>query len=933
MKVAATGRRVEFGRGIDQAAADDIVRRVVANPIIERWAFGLIEPDLTSGGRSDGSAATVAHPRIGTRRARAGRGRSGARSRPRRTAGRPTPLRRRADAIRPTSSSRPWPRPGASTAPTRRSGRTIVTDDGAANVDRCSPTARLHRRDRRPVRAVAFVGNAGIDRVHRPGTTDRPQGRDPQPPVGGRAVRRCQHRRRRRDPRRAGRRPPPDRRHRHLVLRAPRPPAGRRPRRRAPPAADPRRASSTASPTTATRSACPPSPARSSTTRPTPPTRSCSPAASASPTIAPRCTPARTPATASSCSAAAPAATASAARRSRRATMDATTGEVAGASVQIGDPIVEKLLIDVLVGAEDLYTAITDCGAGGLSSAIGEMAEGVGADVDLDLVPLQVRRASSRGRSGSSRPRNAWSSPSRPQHLGAAHASVLRSHGVERRRHRLVHRRRPTASCATAATTVLDLDTALPPRRAAATPHDARRCRHRTAPTCRPAAPSPTPPPPCSRCSRIRNIASKAATIHRYDHEILGATVVRPLVGAAGDGPADGVVLAAPSRHRRHRDRHRRQPVVRPPRPRGDGLRRGRRGHPQRRRRRRRPRPGGAARQLLVGRPPAAVDARRTGRRRSTGAAALPHAHRAPFVSGKDSLNNEYLGTDGAASRRATHAGDHRDRPRARRRPLRHARPGRARQRRCSWSATTRSEFAGSHLDMVLRRTGRAGAVPAPDPDAPAATAGSTRPSAPGSVESCHDVSEGGLAVALAEMCIAGRLGATIDTLPHADLADRAVQRVERSARRRGRARRRRPRSPRSMRRTGPSCSAPSPTSRLLRSPASQPIAARRTRRRVPRAEVDAMSRPGHSCSPAPAPTATTTSALALDLAGAEPRIVLADELIARPDAARRRADSPSSPAASATPTHSAPAACWRSTSTRRARRRARARSSPPASP
>ena len=71
------------------------------------------------------------------------------------------------------------------------------------------------------------------------------------------------------------------------------------------------------------------------------------------------------------------------------ATMDATTGEVAGASVQIGDPITEKLLIDVLDGAEHLWTAITDCGAGGLSSAIGEMAEGIGADVDLDAVPLK----------------------------------------------------------------------------------------------------------------------------------------------------------------------------------------------------------------------------------------------------------------------------------------------------------------------------------------------------------------------------------------------------------------------------------------------------------------------------------------------------------------------------------------------------------------
>ena len=71
------------------------------------------------------------------------------------------------------------------------------------------------------------------------------------------------------------------------------------------------------------------------------------------------------------------------------ATMDATTGAVAGASVQIGDPVTEKLLIDVLTGADDLWTAITDCGAGGLSSAVGEMAERTGADVELTAAPLK----------------------------------------------------------------------------------------------------------------------------------------------------------------------------------------------------------------------------------------------------------------------------------------------------------------------------------------------------------------------------------------------------------------------------------------------------------------------------------------------------------------------------------------------------------------
>ena len=60
-------------------------------------------------------------------------------------------------------------------------------------------------------------------------------------------------------------------------------------------------------------------------------------------------------------------------------------------AVQIGNPIVEKKMLDVLVQARDagLYEAITDCGAGGLSSAVGEMGENLGAEVDLEKVPLK----------------------------------------------------------------------------------------------------------------------------------------------------------------------------------------------------------------------------------------------------------------------------------------------------------------------------------------------------------------------------------------------------------------------------------------------------------------------------------------------------------------------------------------------------------------
>ncbi len=64
---------------------------------------------------------------------------------------------------------------------------------------------------------------------------------------------------------------------------------------------------------------------------------------------------------------------------------------VSSGAVQIGDPIQEKKVLDALLKARDknLYTSITDCGAGGLSSAIGEMGQELGARIDLDKVPLK----------------------------------------------------------------------------------------------------------------------------------------------------------------------------------------------------------------------------------------------------------------------------------------------------------------------------------------------------------------------------------------------------------------------------------------------------------------------------------------------------------------------------------------------------------------
>lgn len=67
------------------------------------------------------------------------------------------------------------------------------------------------------------------------------------------------------------------------------------------------------------------------------------------------------------------------------------TGAVSGSAVQIGNAIEEKRIIDAVLALRDqnLIQAITDCGAGGYSSAIGEMGESVGAHVFLEKVPLK----------------------------------------------------------------------------------------------------------------------------------------------------------------------------------------------------------------------------------------------------------------------------------------------------------------------------------------------------------------------------------------------------------------------------------------------------------------------------------------------------------------------------------------------------------------
>lgn len=445
------------------------------------------------------------------------------------------------------------------------------------------------------------------------------------------------------------------------------------------------------------------------------------------------------------------------------ATMNATTGEVAGASVQIGDPIVEKLLIDALVGAEDLYSAITDCGAGGLSSAVGEMAEETGCDVDLALVPRkypglepwEVWLSEAQERMVVAvPPRNVASLARRCERVGVAWSDIGEFTGDGR----LVVR--------VGDEVVADLDTEFL--------HDGRPQR-----TMEAELPTPErvqlqgrsaadPIDTLLRLLRHPNIASKAATIHRYDHEILGSTVVRPVIGVAADGPADGVVLAQPQEthgvaigigvnpwHGLHDPEAMAFAAV------DEAIRN----------------------VVAVGADPdrvALLDNFSWGdpRRPSTmgelvaavdGCCAAAFTFNAPFVSGKDSLNNEYIGSDG--ERHAvpptlviTAVAHVPDADRCVTPDLREA--GNV----LMLIGSTDSEFAGSHFDLVHGAPPTPGVAPAPDPDAPVHYRNLHAAIQAGLIESCHDVSEGGLAVALAEMCVAGRLGAEVDRLPHEDV-------------------------------------------------------------------------------------------------------------------------------------------------------------------
>lgn len=437
--------------------------------------------------------------------------------------------------------------------------------------------------------------------------------------------------------------------------------------------------------------------------------------------------------------------------------------KVSGGAVQIGNAITEKMLLDAVLAARDrgLYHAITDCGAGGFSSAVGEMGEHIGAEVWLERIPLKYEGLSYT---------EMWISEAQermilsvPPESWPEFESLCASEGVEATvigtfaptgRLQLKYQGREVADLA-----MEFLHGGRPP---------VVREAVYAAPAIKPLA-SPAPRHDYSQTLLqilgSLNVASKEWVIRQYDHEVQGGSVVKPLVGVENDGPSDAAVL---------------RPVL--------GSRRGivlACGM--------NPRYGDfdaydmaasaideAVRNCVaVGADPRRIaildnfcwgDTDRPETLGSLVRAALACRDVAvalgtPFISGKDSLNNEFRYVDERGQKRTiaipsslliSAIGQVGDVRRCVTMDLKE--PGNLLYQ----IGATHDELGGSHFALVERLEGGQ----APRVDAALAKRTFTALHAAidaGLVRACHDLSEGGLAVAAAEMAFAGGLGAKLD--------------------------------------------------------------------------------------------------------------------------------------------------------------------------
>ncbi len=213
---------------------------------------------------------------------------------------------------------------------------------------------------------------------------------------------------------------------------------------------------------------------------------------------------------------------------------------ISGGAVQIGDPIMERKVTDALLIALDrgLYNNITDCGAGGLSSAVGEMGEKLGAVVDLEKVPLKYDGLSySEIWISEAQERMVLSVP--PENMEEIR-SVFEGEEVEATfigeftGDKRLHLRYKGE-------TVADIEMAFL--------HDGVPRTTRKATWHLPSHKEPDIEEKKDYGEDLKNIlsswnvCSKEWVIRQYDHEVQGGSVLKPLVGVDNDGPGDACIV------------------------------------------------------------------------------------------------------------------------------------------------------------------------------------------------------------------------------------------------------------------------------------------------------------------------------------------------------------------------------------------------------
>lgn len=456
--------------------------------------------------------------------------------------------------------------------------------------------------------------------------------------------------------------------------------------------------------------------------------------------------------------------------------LSSTSDETAGGAVQIGNAITEKKLLDVLLQARDrgLYSAVTDCGAGGFSSAVGEMGANLGALVHLDRAPLKYQGLSyteiwiseAQERMVLAVPPQKWEELKRlcnsenveVTNLGAFQATgklklIYQGNDVGELSMHFLHEGRPKvirqASIPASTPMIVNIRQE----------SYADKSNSWATEALKQILASPT-------------VCSKEAIIRQYDHEVQGGTVLRPLLGIDDDGPGDASVIT---------------PV--PGSTRGLAIACGIN-----------PRYGDldpyhmaacaideTVRNLVaVGADPSRIalldnfcwgntnDPVKLGAlvRACEACRDVAIAWRMPFISGKDSLHNEFHSADRhiviPGTLLISAIGLVPDVTRCISMDLKA--PG----NRLYLVGTTRSELGGSHYYELTQGSG--GQPPRVELEtAPRLFQRLHEAILAGLVRSCHDLSEGGLAVAAAEMAFAGCVGLDLNLSELADLSDETV--------------------------------------------------------------------------------------------------------------------------------------------------------------